>query len=104
MKPPEGDGHYVVFGAEWTTENLRQLVETTEGGLDYIVSGALRGNAGDYEVILRIWEVKTFRERKTFNARWTPFETIGPSRSGASCPTPAVSISRQWCSCSFALV
>ena len=47
-------------------------MDTTEGGLDYIVSGALRGNAGDYEVILRIWEVKTFRERKTFTARWTP--------------------------------
>ena len=72
--PPGGpaENHHVVFAGEWTTENLRQLVETNEGGLDYIVTGALRVNAGDYELLLRIWEVKTFRERKTFNARWTP--------------------------------
>ncbi len=72
--PPGGpaENHHVVFAGEWTTENLRQLVETNEGGLDYIVTGALRVNAGDYELLLRIWEVKTFRERKTFNVRWTP--------------------------------
>lgn len=72
MTPAEGASRYVTFGAEWTTENLRQLVETTEGGLDYVVTGALRGTAGDYEVLLRVWEVKTYRERKTFNVRWTP--------------------------------
>lgn len=72
ITPPEGGNHHVLFGAEWTTENLRQLVESTEGGLDYIVTGALRGSAGDYELLLRIWEVKSYRERKTFSARWTP--------------------------------
>jgi hypothetical protein len=72
LTPPEGPSRYVNFATEWTTENLRQLVETTEGGLDYIFSGALRAVAGDYEVILRVWDVKTFRERKTFSARWTP--------------------------------
>lgn len=72
MTSPEGASQYVTFGTEWTLENLRQLVETTEGGLDYIVTGALRGTAGDYEVLLRVWEVKTFRERKTFSVRWTP--------------------------------
>ncbi|MGH7944799.1 MAG: hypothetical protein ACREH8_08780 [Opitutaceae bacterium] len=72
LTPPEGASRYVNFGAEWATENLRQLVETTEGGLDYIVSGALRGTSGDYEVQLRVWEVKTYRERKTFSVRWTP--------------------------------
>lgn len=72
--PPagQGDNQHVVFAAEWTTENLRQLVETHGEGLDYIVTGALRAPAGDYEVLLRVWEVKTFRERKTFTARWTP--------------------------------
>ncbi len=72
--PPEGAGgnHHVIFGAEWTTENLRQLVETSGDGMDYIVTGALRLAAGDYELLLRVWEVKTFRERKTFSARWTP--------------------------------
>lgn len=69
---PEGTNQHVIFGPEWTTENLRQLVETTEGGLDYIVTGALRATAGDYELLLRIWEVKNYRERKTFSARWTP--------------------------------
>ncbi len=69
---PEGGNRYVNFGAEWSTDNLRQLVETHEGGLDYIVSGALRASAGDYELVLRVWEVKGFRERKTFQARWTP--------------------------------
>lgn len=72
MSPPEGGSHYVNFGSEWTTENLRQLVDSTEGGLDYIVSGSLRNNSGDYDVMLRVWDVKTFRERKTFSIRWTP--------------------------------
>jgi hypothetical protein len=72
MTPGEGESHFVGFGTEWTLENLRQLVETAEGGLDYIVTGSLRATAGDYDVVLRVWEVKTFRERKTFSARWTP--------------------------------
>lgn len=69
---PEAGSQFVTFGAEWTLENLRQLVETTEGGLDYIVTGGLRNTAGDYELVLRVWEVKGFRERKVFTARWTP--------------------------------
>jgi len=73
MTPPDGTpNHPMIFGAEWTTDNLRQLVDTSEGGLDFIVTGALRVNAGDYEALLRVWDVKTFRERKTFNVRWTP--------------------------------
>lgn len=73
MNPPDGaPAHLMIFGAEWTMENLRQLVGTSGDGLDYIVTGALRATAGDYEALLRVWEVKTFRERKTFTARWTP--------------------------------
>jgi hypothetical protein len=64
--------HYALFGAEWTTDNLRQLVESTPAGLDYIFTGSLREAAGDYELLLRVWEVKKFRERKQFAARWTP--------------------------------
>jgi hypothetical protein len=64
--------HYALFGAEWTPENLRQLADTTEGGLDYIFTGALRPAAGDYELVLRIWEVKKLRERKTLSVRWSP--------------------------------
>jgi hypothetical protein len=62
----------MVFGAEWTTENLRHLVESGNTSLDYIFTGAIRQHAGDYELILRLWEVKKFRERKQFSARWTP--------------------------------
>jgi hypothetical protein len=64
--------HYALFGTEWRSENLRQLVDSTQGGLDYVFTGAIRQKAGDYELILRVWEVKKFRERKQFTARWTP--------------------------------
>lgn len=72
MQRPEGGNHHVIFGAEWGVENLRQLVDTTEGGLDYVFTGAIRQQSGDYELMLRVWEVKKYRERKTFTARWTP--------------------------------
>jgi hypothetical protein len=64
--------HLVLFGAEWSTENLRQLVESSTDGVDYLITGALRAAAADYELVLRVWEVKNYRERKTFTARWTP--------------------------------
>ncbi|MBS0663024.1 MAG: hypothetical protein JSR48_07145 [Verrucomicrobia bacterium] len=64
--------HHVVVGAEWSMENLRQLAETTEGGLDYIFTGALKVTGGDHELVLRVFEVKKFRERKTIKLRWTP--------------------------------
>lgn len=71
LAQPEGKVP-MLFNTEWTTENLRQIVESTEGGFDYVVTGSLRQTAGDYELTLRIWEVKKFRERKQFTARWTP--------------------------------
>jgi hypothetical protein len=72
LNQPDGSSHQMLFGTEWSTDNLRQLVDTTDGGLDYIVTGALSAAAGDYELLLRVWDVKKFRERKTFAARWTP--------------------------------
>lgn len=63
--------HYALFGLEWSNDNLRQLVETSPG-LDYIFTGAVREVAGDTELILRVWEVRKFRERKQFAARWAP--------------------------------
>ncbi len=69
---PGEPGHYALFPTEWTNDNLRQLVDSTEGGLDYVFTGALRHHAGDYELTLRLWEVKKFRERKQFSLRWTP--------------------------------
>jgi len=64
--------HYALFPTEWTTENLRQLVETCAEGLDYVFTGALRQMEGDTEILLRVWDVRKFRERKQFSARWTP--------------------------------
>jgi hypothetical protein len=69
---PDGSRHPMLFDAEWTTETIRQLVDTTEGGLDYVFTGALAHRSGDYEVVLRVWEVKKYRERKQFTARWAP--------------------------------
>ncbi|HTX66601.1 MAG TPA: hypothetical protein VMD31_12585 [Opitutaceae bacterium] len=63
---------YAVFNAEWAPEHLRQLVDTTEGGLDYVFIGSLDQKHADYELTLRLWEVKKFRERKVFTVRWTP--------------------------------
>lgn len=62
--------HYSLMGPEWTTENIRQLVDTTTGGLDYVFTGALKQTAGDYELVLRVWEIKKMKERKTFTVRW----------------------------------
>ncbi len=64
--------HYALFPVEWVAENIRQLNETTEGKLDYVVTGALRNRNDDFELSLRIWEVKKFRELKTFSTRWNP--------------------------------
>ncbi len=72
MNAPGTPGHYAIFPAEWTTDNLRQLVDSAEGGLDYIFTGSLRQQAGDWELVLRLWEVKKFRERKQFLVRWNP--------------------------------
>ena len=69
---PGGTRRQVLFPAEWTIEHLRQLVDSSGDGLDYAITGALRHKAGDYELVLRVWEVKRFRERKQFVLRWTP--------------------------------
>jgi len=64
--------HYALFPTDWTADNIRQINESTEGGLDYVVTGSLRNRNDDFELTLRIWEVKKFRELKVFTAKWTP--------------------------------
>ena len=64
--------HYAIFPAEWIAENIRQLNDSVDGGVDYVVTGALRNRNDDYELTLRIWEVKKYRELKVFTTRWTP--------------------------------
>ena len=63
---------YALFPAEWTTDHIRQLMDTSGSPLDYVVTGSLREHDGDFALQLRLWEIKGFRERKTFEARWTP--------------------------------
>jgi len=75
---PGNPGHYALFLSEWTTENLRQLVDSEgsaaggAGGLDYIFTGSLQEKSGDTTLTLRVWEVRKFRERKKVVLRWTP--------------------------------
>jgi hypothetical protein len=64
--------HYGLFNAELAPEQIRQLVDSTEGGIDYVFTGSLQQKNADYELVLRLWEVKKFRERKAFTIRWTP--------------------------------
>jgi hypothetical protein len=64
--------HYAVFNVEWTPDHIRQIIDTTEGGLDYLFTGSLESRHSDYGLVVRVWEVKKFRERKAFNVRWTP--------------------------------
>jgi hypothetical protein len=64
--------HYGLFSAEWAPEHIRQLVESAEEGIDFVFTGALQQKHADYELVLRLWEVKKFRERKSFLVRWTP--------------------------------
>ncbi len=72
LDDPAHGKSYVVFNTEWSTANLQQLVDSATDGLDYIFTGALQHHAGDFELLMRVFEVKKFRERKTFTARWTP--------------------------------
>jgi hypothetical protein len=59
-----------ILDREWTEGDLKELVRTTAGGLDYIFSGTLRSGGG-FELELRLWEVRKMRERKRFIVRWT---------------------------------
>lgn len=69
---PEHGREPAPFVAEWSSDNVRQLVDTNKEPIDYLFTGALRSIAEDFELTLRVWEVKKFRERKQFTARWTP--------------------------------
>jgi hypothetical protein len=64
--------HYGIFNTNWTPEHIRQMVESSGGGIDYVFTGALQQKNEDYQLVLRLWEVKKFRERKSFIVRWTP--------------------------------
>lgn len=64
--------HYFLFPAEWNADNVRELNESSSSALDYVVTSGLRNRNDDFELVVRIWEVKKFRELKQFSTRWTP--------------------------------
>ena len=63
---------YMMFPVVWTADNIRQLIETSGFQIDYVVTGDLREQDGDYQLGLHLWEIKGFRERKNFQVQWTP--------------------------------
>jgi hypothetical protein len=64
--------HYALFPFEWTTDNIRQVIDSSGSPIDYVITGALKEHDGDFSLVLRLWEIKGFRERKSFEANWTP--------------------------------
>jgi hypothetical protein len=72
LKETDGASLPLLLDHEWTADNLRQLVETTSEAPDYVFTGRLTKGTGDIQLILHVWEVKKFRERKQFTASWTP--------------------------------
>ena len=109
---PDGAHLPMIFGSDWSAEQIRQMVDTTSEVVDYAVTGTLRHRTGDYELSLRIWEVKKFRERKQFIARWTPatadaelnrvraeicqYMECEPSSAASELPYAAPSSPRAW--------
>ena len=70
MHGPDGTKRPAIFAEDWTVDNLRKLVDTTQGGLDYIFTGSLKSSGTEFTLELRVWEVKKFRERKQIMVRW----------------------------------
>ena len=70
-----GGKHHVLLPEEWRTEEISRLNETSKEKFDYLVSGRLRGMNDDFEVGLKVWEMKRLRELKSFAVRWTPATT-----------------------------
>lgn len=63
---------FATFPSEWTPDNIRQLLDSGKQSLEYVITSALKNHNDDFELIVKIWEVKKFRELKQFTLRWTP--------------------------------
>ena len=61
-----------VFPTDWSVDNIRQLVDTSRDGLDYVFTGSIKREDGEMSLVLRVWEVKKLKERKQIAIRWTP--------------------------------
>lgn len=67
-----GQERYMDFPAPWTGDNIRQLIDTAGSKIDYVMTGEFTEHEGDSALSLHLWEIKGFRERKTFEVSWTP--------------------------------
>lgn len=64
---------HVLFPHPWTPANIRQIVDTTEGGLDFVVTGTLAGGDGNYWTLtVHLWDVAKARERKAWTLNFAP--------------------------------
>lgn len=64
---------HVLFPHAWTHANIRQIVDTSEDGLDFVVTGTIAGGAGDYwTVSIQLWDVARSCERKTWSLGFSP--------------------------------
>jgi len=63
---------HVLFPHPWTPADIRQIVDTTEGGLDFVVTGTLAGGDGSHWTLtLHLWDVAKSRERKAWSLGFT---------------------------------
>jgi hypothetical protein len=57
----------------WTPAHIRQVVETTEGGLDFVVTGTLvGGHTNSWTLTVQLWDVAKSRERKRWTLEFAP--------------------------------
>jgi hypothetical protein len=72
LNDAEWDKHYAVFGAAWSEQNVKQLVDSNKEKLDYVFTGSLEEQEGQIELVLHLWDAKKIRERKELVVSWTP--------------------------------
>jgi tetratricopeptide (TPR) repeat protein len=74
---PLVNGHYpVVSGADWTKDHVLQLARSGERHMDYVVTGSISEEAGEYTVAFHVWNVAAETETATFS------QTGGKSKIG----------------------
>jgi hypothetical protein len=64
---------HVLLPEPWSPANIRQLVDTSQDGLDYVVTGTLaETSGGERTLVLSLWDIARFEERKAWSLRWRP--------------------------------
>lgn len=74
---PLVNGHYpVVSGADWTKEHVLQLARAGDRKTDYVVTGSVAEEAGEYTVTFHVWNAAAEAETASFS------QTGGKSKIG----------------------